>query len=100
MKAVIKSRPSAAGAYSGRRSVFGVAGGPSTGVLAGRLTIPPRNPLQLPDPLLHLPPRLKRDDPLAGHVHRLAGAGVACPPGLALLDLEDAEVAEFDPALA
>src|SRR5262249_51035055 len=37
--------------------------------------------LQPPDTLFHLPPRPEGDDHLGGHLHGLAGAGVAGLPG-------------------
>src|SRR5262249_48678030 len=57
---------------------------------------PVRQRLQPADPLPPPPPRLEGDDPLGGNLHPFPGAGVACLAGLALLDLEDAEVAQLD----
>src|SRR5262249_9366177 len=56
-----------------------------------------RQLLQLADPLFHFPTWLEGYDQSGENLHFLAGAGVACRPGLAFLDLEDPEIAEFDP---
>src|SRR4051794_25171560 len=55
--------------------------------------------LHLPDSLAHFSPWLEMYDELGGHHHALAGAWVASLPRFPLLDLEDAEIAEFDAAL-
>ena len=51
----------------------------------------------LADPFLHDPSGLEDDDLLCGHVDGLSGAGVSRFAGSALLDLENAEIAQLDP---
>src|SRR5262249_9842930 len=57
---------------------------------------PPGRPADL---LFHLVARPEPHGDPFGHGHLLAGAGVAGGPRPALLDLEDAEVAQLDAAL-
>jgi hypothetical protein len=55
-----------------------------------------RHLLQLPYSILHFQPWLESDDKLGGNHHDLASAWVAGLPRLSPLDLEDAEIAEFN----
>src|SRR4051794_3022889 len=58
-----------------------------------------RQIFQPADLLFHFPTGLEGDDQFGGHLHFLKSAGVVCLSGLAFLDLEDPEIAEFDPSL-
>ena len=69
------------------------------GLGLGRLAACRRCPI-VANPFLHLLARLERHDVLGLHGNRLSGPRVAGQPGLALLDLEDAEVPQFDPPVA
>jgi hypothetical protein len=81
--------------------VYGCVGLRSRGI-SGRFGLASRISLlfEQKNAFFHLFTRLEGDDKFLGHIDAFAGARVTCFSGGTLLDLENAEIAQFDPTLS